>query len=169
MLKKVFVTMLVLILLIGSINVTAKEKKSSQMIKGIAEFINGFVCIFKQLDEDTEYMAQVIYHENWHTDKEHKAAYYTGAVVNNRRIHKDKWLHSTGDGSVKDVLYAKGQYSTTRKFFTVEIPQECYDMARDIILNGTPDVPENVIYQATFKQGSGDWIPPINGEHFCYE
>lgn len=159
-------------MMMESTKVSAKKREAKsveQILQSTADAIKKIAKVIKQLDEDVKYMAEIIYHENWHTDKEHKAAYYTGAVVNNRRIHKDKWLHSTGDGSVKDVLYAKGQYTTTRKFFTVKIPQECYDMARDIILNGTPDVPENVIYQATFKQGSGDWIPPINGEHFCYE
>ena len=34
--------------------------------------------------EDINLLAEVIYHENWHTDKEHLAAYYTGAVVMNR-------------------------------------------------------------------------------------
>ena len=96
--------------------------------------------------------------------KEHLAAYYTGAVVMNR-VNSKYWPNT-----VKDVLYQKNprQYSTTEKFFTKEIPEECYEMARDIYKNGTPDVPYNVVFQATFKQGRGDWIDPINGEHFCY-
>lgn len=109
-----------------------------------------------------EYLAEVMYHENWHTDSEHLAAYYTGAVVMNR-VNSERWADT-----VKDVLYQAGQYSTTHKFFTKEIPQECYDMAADIIENGTPDVPENVIYQSMRAQGSGVW-KVINGEYFCYE
>ena len=70
--------------------------------------------------------------------------------------------------TVKEVLYQKKpiQYSTTGKFFTKEIPEECYEMARDIWENGTPDVPENVLYQATFSQGK-IW-KQLNGEIFCY-
>ena len=109
-----------------------------------------------------ELTAQVIFWENWFTDSEHLAAYYTGAVLMNR-VHSPKWPNT-----VEGVLYQKGQYSTTKYFFTKEIPPECYEMARDIYKNGTPDVPYDVVFQATFKQGRGDWIDPINGEHFCY-
>ena len=117
--------------------------------------------------EDIELLAEVMYHENWHTDKDHLAAYYTGAVVMNR-IKKDyKWLHLKGDKTVYDVVYAKGQYSTTNKFYTVELPDECYQMAIKVA-KGTPDVPENVIYQAMFKQGSGVW-KKVGTDYFCYE
>lgn len=109
-----------------------------------------------------EELANGIYHENWNTDKDHVAAYYTGAVVMNR-VKSPNF-----PDNVHDVLYQKGQYSTTHKFFTKEIPEECYQMARDIIENGTPDVPENVIYQSMRAQGSGVW-KVINGEYFCYE
>lgn len=109
-----------------------------------------------------EEIANGIYHENWNTDKDHVAAYYTGAVVMNR-VKSPNF-----PDNVHDVLYQKGQYSTTHKFFTKEIPEECYQMARDIIENGTPDVPENVVYQSMREQGSGVW-KVINGEYFCYE
>jgi hypothetical protein len=111
--------------------------------------------------KDIELLAEVMYHENWHTDKEHLAAYYTGAVVMNRVY--SKWWPNT----VESVLYQKGQYSTTGKFFTKELPQECYDMAKDILECGTP-VPRNVIFQAMFKQGHGVW-KVVNTDYFCYE
>lgn len=113
--------------------------------------------------EDINLLAEVIYHENWHTDKDHLAAYYTGAVIYNR------WKSPNWPDTIKGVIYQKGQYAVVPKLFTEKIPDECYQMAEDILRNGTPDVPANVVYQATFKQGSGDWIPPINGEHFCFE
>ena len=116
----------------------------------------------KQRQEDIELLAEVIYWENWYTDKKKRSAYLTGAVVMNR-VNSPKWPNT-----VREVLYQRGQYTTTRYFFTEELPGEVYDMAADIIDNGTPDVPYNVVYQATFKQGYGDWIDPINGEHFCY-
>lgn len=114
--------------------------------------------------EDVELLAEVIYHENWHTDEEKKTAYWTGAVVLNR-VKSDHWPNT-----IREVLYQKNptQYSTTHKFFTVELPEECYEMARNILENGTPDVPENVVYQSRFKQGSGVW-QELNGEYFCYE
>ena len=116
----------------------------------------------KSKTQAVEELANGIYHENWNTDKDHVAAYYTGAVVMNR-VKSPNF-----PDNVHDVLYQKGQYSTTHKFFTKEIPEECYQMARDIIENGTPDVPENVVYQSMREQGSGVW-KVINGEYFCYE
>ena len=116
--------------------------------------------------EEITLLAEVIYHENWHTDKDKRAAYLTGAVVMNRVNRDDSWLHLKGEKTVYDVVYARGQYSTTHLFYTKEIPQECYDMARDIYKNGTPDVPADVIFQATFKQGPKYDL--INGEWFCF-
>ena len=113
--------------------------------------------------EDINLLAEVIYHENWHTDKDHLAAYYTGAVIYNR------WKSPNWPDTIKGVIYQKDQYAVLPKLFTEKIPDECYQMAEDILKNGAPDVPSNVVYQATFVQGSGDWIPPINGEHFCFE
>lgn len=118
---------------------------------------------WQQEQDDINLLAEVIYHENWHTDKERKAAYYTGAVVMNR-VKSKNWPNT-----VKEVVYQKRQYAVVPKLYTEKIPDECYQMAKDIYRNGTPDVPANVVYQATFIQGSGDWIDPINGEHFCYE
>lgn len=117
----------------------------------------------KYTQEDVNLLAEVIYHENWHTDKDHLAAYYTGAVVMNR-VNGKNWPNT-----IKAVVYQRNQYAVVPKLFTEKIPDECYQMAEDILKNGTPDVPANVVYQATFRQGSGDWIPPINGEHFCFE
>ena len=117
----------------------------------------------KQEQEEINLLAEVIYWENWYTDKEKKTARWTGAVVMNRV--KSKKFPNT----VKEVLYQTKpciQYSTTRYFFTKELPQEVYDMAEDIYKNGTPEVPENVLYQATFEQGE-IW-DELNGEIFCY-
>lgn len=111
---------------------------------------------------DAELLAEVMYHENWHTDKDHLAAYYTGAVVMNR-VNSPDW-----PDTVKDVLYQRGQYSTTGEFFTKEIPAECLLMAKQILKDGTPDVPVKIIYQSTFRQGSKVW-KIIEGEYFCYE
>lgn len=105
-------------------------------------------------------LAEIIFWENWFTDPEKRAAYLTGAVAMNR-VKSDKWPNT-----VHDVAYQRGQYSTTKYFYTKEIPAECYDMAWDIYRNGTPDVPAGVVFQATFKQGPKYEV--INGEWFCY-
>ena len=111
--------------------------------------------------EDVNLLAEVMYHENWNTDSEHLAAYYTGAVVMNRVKSKD-WPNT-----IKEVLYQRGQYSTTKKFFTKEIPAECYELAEMILRDGTPDVPENVIFQSMRKLGKGTW-KKVNTDYFCY-
>ena len=114
----------------------------------------------ERLQKDINLTAEVIYWENWYTDKNKEAAYDTGAVAWNRV--KSPEFPDTLEG----VLYQKGQYSTTKYFFTQELPKECYEMAENIVLNGTPDVPETVLFQATFKQGKVWKV--INGEYFCF-
>ena len=119
-------------------------------------------ALFPYTQKDVDLLAEVMYWENWYTDSEHLTAYYTGAVVMNR-VKSKNW-----PDTIEKVLYQRGQYSTTKYFFTKEIPEECYQMAMDILLHGTPNVPENVIFQSTFRQGSGKW-KVMNGEWFCYE
>lgn len=116
----------------------------------------------KQIQEDVKLVAELIFWENWYTDKAKKTAYWTGAVARNR-VKSPKFPNT-----YYEVIYQKNptQYSTTKYFFTKELPKECYEMADNIVRNGTPDVPENVYYQATFSQGKV-W-KELNGEVFCY-
>ena len=168
--KKVITICIIFLALLPAVRSSGKQlpddfsQRVEAMVRSHKIMTDRLIKYMEHQREEINLLAEVIYHENWHTDKEHLAAYYTGAVVMNR-VKSKVWPNT-----VKDVLYQKNpiQYSTTSKFFTKEIPQECYDMARDIYKNGTPDVPYDVVFQATFKQGRGDWIPPINGEHFCY-
>ena len=118
--------------------------------------------------EDIELLAEVMWHENGINGEE--VMYYTGAVVMNR-VNSSHWPNT-----VHDVLYQKGQYATTGRFYTKEIPIEVYLLALRIVKFGTPDVPSNVIYQAMFKQGKGVWksipstyAPKIDIEYFCFE
>lgn len=106
-------------------------------------------------------LAEGGYWENWHTDKEKLTVRWTMAVIMNRVRSKEY------PDTVESVLYQRGQYSTTKYFYTKKLPDEAYEMARDVYYNGTPDVPKNVIYQAQFYQGKGVWQKK-NGEYFCY-
>ena len=115
----------------------------------------------KYTQEDVNLLAEVIYHENWHTDKDHLAAYYTGAVVMNRVRSKD-WPNT-----IESVLYQRGQYSTTTLFYTIQLPDEVYEMAERILRDGTDDVPESVVFQAMRKQGKGTW-KKVGTDYFCY-
>lgn len=178
--RKVGFTLLLLVLLIAAANNPARaeeeieeqEQEEVSFKKAVSEFAKSMKAVRKYIIQQAEkrkfeeteikLLAEIIYWENWFTDKAKIAAYRTGAVVMNR-VKSPKWPNT-----VYDVAYERGQYSTTKYFYTKEIPEECYEMAKDIYYNGTPDVPYNVVFQATFKQGYGDWDEPINGEHFCY-
>lgn len=160
---------LIIALIIVELIVSAKQVKAAT-ITGETPLAGFSLLRQKVIDkendlpetEDIKLLAEVMYHENWHTDKEHKAAYYTGAVVLNRVARKDF------PDTVKGVLYQKGQYITTGKFFTVELPLECYEMAKELLMKGA-DIPIAVIFQSTHKSfGSGVW-KCINGEYFNYE
>ncbi len=170
--KKVLLVMALFLMLLGNVTVSAKyrdpelEKLAQAIAKKHKAMREKIIAAWELDRESINLLAEVIYWENWHTDADKRAAYLTGAVVMNRVNRADTWLHLNGEKTVKGVLYAKGQYSTTKFFFTKEIPQECYDMARDIYENGTPDVPKDVIFQATFKQGK--LFEKVNGEWFCY-
>lgn len=137
------------------------ETKIEKLLKRVDKIAKEEIREWEAEQENIKLLAEVIYHENWNTDSEHLAAYYTGAVVMNR-VKSSAW-----PDTIKEVLYQRGQYSTTKKFFTKTLPDEVYDMARDIIRNGTDDVPENVIFQATFKQGHGVW-KRVKTDYFCY-
>lgn len=136
------------------------EQNIQSMIREHKILTKRMIAYMEHQREEINLLAEVIYHENWHTDKEHLAAYYTGAVVMNR-VRSGAW-----PDTVKAVLYQKGQYSTTKYFYTKELPAEVYDMARDIYKNGTPDVPENVIFQAMKPLGK-TW-KKVNTDYFCY-
>ena len=136
------------------------EERIRSMIQEHKILQDRMLAYMEHQREEINLLAEVIYWENWHTDKEHLAAYYTGAVVMNR-VNSKAW-----PDTVKGVLYQRGQYSTTKYFYTKEIPPECYEMARDIYKNGTPEVPENVIFQAMRPLGK-TW-KKVNTDYFCY-
>lgn len=166
--KKIIILTALFLILLPVIQTEAKTKEPTfeetveTMVREHKVMLDRLIAAWEHRQEEINLLAEVIYHENWHTDKEHLAAYYTGAVVMNR-VNSKAWPNS-----VKEVLYQRGQYSTTKLFYTVELPEECYEMARDIYRNGTPDVPANVIFQSMQKGlGRGHW-KVINGEYFAY-
>ena len=167
---KILVITLLMLILVPGIKTPAKEPTFEEQISGMIQMhkamTDRLIQMWEHRKTEINLLAEVIYWENWYTDSDKRAAYLTGAVVMNRVARDDRWLHLTGEKTVHDVVYARGQYSTTKYFYTQEIPSECLDMARDIYLNGTPDVPAGVIFQATFKQGPKYEV--INGEWFCY-
>lgn len=168
----IIITLVMLLLLILAVflvpaaegEAKTKEPTFEETIQSIIRehkiMTDRLIAAWEHRKEEVNLLAEVIYWENWHTDKEHLAAYYTGAVVMNR-VRSGAW-----PDTVKAVLYQKGQYSTTKYFYTKEIPPEVYDMAWDIYRNGTPEVPEDVIFQAMRPLGK-TW-KKVNTDYFCY-
>lgn len=110
--------------------------------------------------EDLELLAQVLEHENYSNGE--RALYLTGAVVINRR-NSPRWPNT-----IHDVIYQKGQYSTIEKFWSRPVHQECYRIASWLLIFGCPDVPENLVFQAMFPQGS-EIYEFIKTDYFCLE
>ena len=164
--KKVITICIIFLAMLPAVRSSGKQlpddfgERIENMIREHKIMAQRLIKYMEHQREEINLLAEVIYHENWHTDKEHLAAYYTGAVVMNR-VNSKAW-----PDTVKGVLYQKGQYSTTKYFYTKELPAEVYEMARDIYKNGTPDVPENVIFQAMKPLGK-TW-KKVNTDYFCY-
>ena len=159
------ITLLFLVLVPGVVS-SAKDPTFSEhvteMVREHRVLVDRLMAYWEFQHEEINLLAEVIYHENWHTDKEKRAAYLTGAVVMNR-VNSPLWPNT-----VKAVLHQKGQYSTVKYFYTKEIPAECYDMARDIYKNGTPDVPADVIFQSMNPNLGKKRYETINGEYFAH-
>lgn len=163
---------LMLILIIVELKGCAQEAKAGT-ITGETQLAGISLLMQEVIDktgnapypEDLELLAQVMYFENWSTDAEHEAARLTGAVVLNR-VKSPNF-----PGTIKGVLYQQNprQYTTTHKFYSKQIPPECYKLAAHLLKYGALDVPANVIYQSTHEEfGSGVWRE-INGEFFNFE
>ncbi len=119
--------------------------------------------------EDIQLLAEVMYHENYVNGD--KCMLYTGSVVINR-VNRKRWPNT-----IRDVLYQTNplQYATTGEFFTEEVPEEVYSIAKYLLIFGSV-LPENVVYQAMHPLGSGiydqipsSYAPERDIEYFCYE
>ena len=87
---------------------------------------------------------------------------YVGAVVMNRV------RHSRFPNTVRGVIYAPGQYACVGNYwFNQNPPQECLDIAKQLLLGETFGVPSNVVFQAQFTQGKGIW-KKVGVHYYCY-
>lgn len=110
-------------------------------------------------------LARVIYAEATENEALRvKDRQYVGSVVMNR-LKSGHW-----GNQLSNVVYAPGQYACANRYnkkFNSNPPQECLDIAKQLLLRVSFGVPENVIFQAQFRQGSGIW--QIVGVHYyCY-
>ena len=86
---------------------------------------------------------------------------YVGSVVLNR-VNHEKFPNT-----IKEVIFQKGQYACTWDGnYDKEPTEKCIENARYLLENGSV-LPENVIFQANFKQGTGVY-EYLEGLYFCY-
>lgn len=112
-------------------------------------------------EEDIELLAHLLYAEagsSWISDE---TIFYVGSVVLNR-VNSDLF-----PDTLYDVIYQPGQYACTWDGNIEKEPTErCYEIAEELLRNGSV-LPENVVFQASFKQGSGVYAYQDN-LYFCY-
>ena len=108
-----------------------------------------------------ELMAHLIYGEAG--DQGDACQQAVGMVVINRINDK-----SFKVSSVREAIYAPGQYAcTTDGNFDRKPSKQAYKNAKAVLSGNTIiDVPEDVVYQSQFSQGSGVWRK-LGTETFC--
>lgn len=111
--------------------------------------------------EALELLAHLIYSEVGSDGEE--SMYYAGSVVLNRI------KNSEYPDNLYDVIYQRGQYQVTwNGGLYKETPSDiAYEVAADLLNEGSV-TPEEVIYQAEFKQGSGVY-EKIGNTYYCYQ
>lgn len=113
----------------------------------------------KYTDEDLYILSHVIMGETGIYSYE--SMLYVGSVVLNRVKH-EKFPNT-----IKSVVFSKGQYACTwdGNYYT-QPRKECIKAAEQLLKYGSI-LPENVVYQATFKQGSGVY-EYFDHHYYCY-
>ena len=92
---------------------------------------------------------------------------YVGAVVMNR-VESGIW-----GNSVYSVITAKRQYSSYgNKKFNQYPPEDCLQIAKELLLGERYEMPNNVIFQSGEPQGIGIWKKVSNtignSHYYCY-
>ena len=126
------------------------------------EIISRGEYIRQEYNADEILLARLIYAEASATSEEDM--YAVGTVVMNR-VDDSRFPNT-----LEAVIYQKGQYSCTfnggSKKFNAETPDRVKEIAREI-LEGKRTLPEDVVWQAQFKQGKGVY-KKIGVHYYCY-
>lgn len=102
-------------------------------------------------DDDLYCLAHIINAEAGDDNCTHEHRVAVGSVVLNRVAADDF------PNTIRDVVFDPGQYSPTwNGTFKKEPSQDSWDTAEFLLENGS-QIPEDCIWQAEFKQGSGEW------------
>lgn len=98
--------------------------------------------------EALDIVARVVMGEAGGCPWEHQVA--VAAVVVNR-IHSPLFPNTA-----REVVAQPNQYTPMYLYFFDHTSRQCYEAAK-VALDGTDDVPDDVIWQAEFPQGTGIW------------
>lgn len=111
--------------------------------------------------DDVDLLARLIYAET--NTLSYEAQSYAGSVALNRVKHKNY------PDTLYEVVYQKGQYACVNDghLENANPTDEQYKLAEDLLTNGSV-LPDSVIYQSEFTQGSGIYTQ-IGNTYFCYE
>lgn len=114
----------------------------------------------KYSKEELSLMAHLLNAECGSETCSDKMLYYAGSVVLNR-VKNNKFPNS-----LHDVIYAHGQYACTWNGAINKTPSNrCWKIAKKLLTYGSI-LPQNVVFQAEFKQGSGVY-EKVQNEYFC--
>lgn len=171
----------IVLVLIGMLVVLGKEYREEEVqvpttkqleldnktVAGVTEVMsvelgNDYHYQYPQVElADVDLLARLITAEQGYNAGE-DAYYYTASVVWNR-MNSDKF-----PDEMRDVIYQPGQYQCVDNG---HIEREYDDLAWEVAVAVLEDgtwIPENVVYQAEFVQGSGVW-EQVGRTYFCYE
>ena len=107
---------------------------------------------------EVDLLARLIYCES--NTLEEEAQIYTGSVALNR-VSSDKFPNT-----LEEVIYQKGQYACTGKLYSITPTKRQYEIAEELLKSGS-SIPETVVFQSEFRQGSGVW-KIIENTFYCY-
>ena len=114
-------------------------------------------------DDDVWYLSRVIQAESGYCQREMMEG--VGSVVINRK-NSDLFPNT-----IREVIEQPGQYSTL-SWLSSQVPtDEVMEVTYDLLENGSK-FPENVLYQANFRQGSGVYktlSTSYSTMYFCFQ
>jgi hypothetical protein len=142
---------------------TVKVGTTAGATEGLmVELGNDYHYQYPQVElEDVDLLARLITAEQGYNAGE-DAYYYTASVVWNR-MNSDKF-----PDEMRDVIYQPGQYQCVENgHIERDYDDVAWEVAVAVLEDGTW-IPENVVYQAEFEQGSGVW-EQVGRTYFCYE
>lgn len=123
----------------------------------------------REIDSDLFNVAHLMMGEAGYTDSTERRL--TASVLLNR-VDSDLFPDTIGECLYQDNPI---QYSTVydpNSMYWEEPTDECWKDAEDLLTQwyetGETDLPENVLYQSRFPQGSGTHLVSTWGQYFCY-